>query len=146
MVQSLHLGVVSQQVQALAVGLPQEFHPWSEQQAISTILSVLSTHSAQEHTGVTTGSTSIYTRTHTHKKQAHADHLISALEKIHFCVHLCPSPLWSLDVVQILDVQDHLLGLPLSSLSLLLGQLQVSPDHILQRFDVHLTAKIEITL
>lgn len=50
MVQTLHLGVVSQQVQALAVRLPQELHPGSEQQAIGTILSVLSTHSAQEHT------------------------------------------------------------------------------------------------
>lgn len=54
------------------------------------------------------------------------------------------SPLWSLDVVQILDVQDHLLGLLLGCLSLLLRQLQVSPHHILQRFDIHLKAKIEI--
>lgn len=57
MVKTLHLGVVSEQVQALAVGLPKELHPRSEQQAISTILSVLSTHSAQEHAGVTTHST-----------------------------------------------------------------------------------------
>ena len=54
MVQALHLGVVPQQVQALAVGLPQELHPRSEQQAIGTILSVLSTHSTQENTKVTT--------------------------------------------------------------------------------------------
>ncbi len=59
MVQALHLGVVSQQVQALAVGLPQELHPGSEQETISTILSVLSTHSAQEHTKVTTSSVSM---------------------------------------------------------------------------------------
>lgn len=45
MVQALHFGVVSQQVQALAVGLPQELHPRSEKQAVSTILSVLSTYS-----------------------------------------------------------------------------------------------------
>lgn len=51
------------------------------------------------------------------------------------------SPFRSLDIVQILDVQDHLLGLLLCRLSLLLRQLQVSPDHILQRFDVHLEAK-----
>lgn len=62
MVQALHLGVVSQQVQALAVGLPQELHPRSEKQAISTILSVLSTHSAQEHTKITTNSMSIIYR------------------------------------------------------------------------------------
>lgn len=59
MVQAFHLGVVSQQVQALAVGLPQELHPGSEQQAICTILSVLSTHSTQEYTIVTTSSTSV---------------------------------------------------------------------------------------
>lgn len=56
MVQALHLGVVSQQVQALTVRLPQELDPGSEQQAISTILSVLSTHSAQEHTKIQTSS------------------------------------------------------------------------------------------
>lgn len=53
MVQSLYFGVVPKQVQALAVRLPQELHPGSEQQSISTILGVLSTHSTQEHTGVT---------------------------------------------------------------------------------------------
>lgn len=56
MVQALHLGVVSQQVQALTVRLPQELDPGSEQQAISTILSVLSTHSAQEHAKITMSS------------------------------------------------------------------------------------------
>lgn len=50
MVQALHFGVVSQQVQALAVGLPQELHPGSQKQAVSTILSVLSTYSTQKHT------------------------------------------------------------------------------------------------
>lgn len=50
MVQALHLGVVPQQVQALAVRFPQELHPGSEQQAVGTILSVLSTHSTQENT------------------------------------------------------------------------------------------------
>lgn len=59
MVQALHLGVVSQQIQALAVGLPQELHPGSEQQAICTILSVLSAHSAQQHANITTSSMSI---------------------------------------------------------------------------------------
>lgn len=59
MVQALHLGVVSQKVQALAVRLPQELHPRSEQQAISTILGVLPTHSAQEHTTITTSLMSI---------------------------------------------------------------------------------------
>ena len=57
MVQALHLGVVSQQVQALAVRLTQKLHPRSEQQAIRTILSVLTTHSTQEHTAITTSST-----------------------------------------------------------------------------------------
>ena len=56
------------------------------------------------------------------------------------------SPFRSLDVVQILNVQDHLLGLLLGSLSLLLRQLQVSPNHILQRLDVHLKAKTNIKL
>ena len=48
------------------------------------------------------------------------------------------SPLGGLDVVQVLDVQNHLLGLPLGGLSLLLGELQVRPNHILKRLDVHL--------
>lgn len=52
MVQPLHLGVVSQQVQALAVGFPQELNPGSEEQPISTILGVFSTHSTQEHTEI----------------------------------------------------------------------------------------------
>lgn len=56
------------------------------------------------------------------------------------------SPFRSLDVVQIFDVQDHLLGLLLGCLSLLLCQLQVSPNDILQRFDIHLKAKTSITL
>lgn len=59
MVQALHLGVVTQQVQALAVGLPQELHPGSEKKAIGTILSVLSTHSAQEHTKIIIKSMSV---------------------------------------------------------------------------------------
>lgn len=50
MVQALHLGVVSQQIQALTVRFPQELHPRSEEQSVSTILGVFSTHSAQEHT------------------------------------------------------------------------------------------------
>lgn len=50
MVQTLHFGVVPQQVQTLAIRLPQEFDPRSEQQAVSTVLSVLSTHSTQQHT------------------------------------------------------------------------------------------------
>lgn len=50
MVQALHFGVVSQEIQALAVGLPQELHPRSEKQAVSTILSVLSTYSTQKYT------------------------------------------------------------------------------------------------
>ncbi len=59
MVQALNLGVVSQQVQALPVRLPQELHPRGEQQAISTILSVLTTHSTQEHTEITKSSKSV---------------------------------------------------------------------------------------
>lgn len=51
MVKTLHFGVVPQQVQTLAIGFPQEFDPRSEQQAVSTVLSVLSAHSAQKHTG-----------------------------------------------------------------------------------------------
>ena len=50
MVETLHLGVVPQQVQALAVRLPEELHPRREQQTVGTILSVLTTHSAQKHT------------------------------------------------------------------------------------------------
>jgi len=53
MVQALHLGVVPQQIQTLAVGLPQELHPGGEQQAVGTILGVLSTDGAQEHTDAT---------------------------------------------------------------------------------------------
>lgn len=45
MVEALYFGVVSQQVQALAVRLPQELNPGSQKQAVGTILSVLSTYS-----------------------------------------------------------------------------------------------------
>ena len=48
------------------------------------------------------------------------------------------SPLRGLNVIQILDVQHHLLRLPLGGLSLLLSKLQVRPNHILKRLDVHL--------
>lgn len=64
MVQTLHLGVVPQQVQALTVGLPQELHPGSEQQAVGTVLSVLATHSAQQHTEITTNSLSVICGNH----------------------------------------------------------------------------------
>lgn len=50
MVEALHFRVVPQQVQTLAIRLPQEFDPWSEQQAVGTVLSVLSTHGAQQYT------------------------------------------------------------------------------------------------
>lgn len=60
--------------------------------------------------------------------------------------NLISSPFWSLDVVQILNVKDHLLGLLFSRLSLVLSQLQVSPDHILQRFYVHLKPKVNVRL
>lgn len=50
MVQALHFGVVSQQIQALTVRFPQELHPRSEEQSVCTILGIFSTHSAQEHT------------------------------------------------------------------------------------------------
>lgn len=52
MIQALHLGVVSKQIQALTVRFPQELHPRSEEQSVSTILGVFSTHSAQEHTEI----------------------------------------------------------------------------------------------
>lgn len=50
MVQALHFGVVSQQIQALTVRFPQELHPRSEEQSVCTILGIFSTYSAQEHT------------------------------------------------------------------------------------------------
>lgn len=53
---------------------------------------------------------------------------------------IASSPFRGLNVVQILDVQHHLLGLLLGCLSLLLRQLQVSSNHILQRFDIDLKA------
>lgn len=91
MVQALHFGVVPQQVQALAVGLPQELHPGSEQQAISTILSVLSTHSTQENTEVKTSSMFII-----HLKiimsSSHANYLIpSAVTAIYCITHNHPT-------------------------------------------------------
>lgn len=52
MVQALHLGVVSEQIQALTVRFPQKLHPRSEEQSVSTILGVFSTHSAQENTEI----------------------------------------------------------------------------------------------
>lgn len=50
------------------------------------------------------------------------------------------SPFRSLNVVQVLDVQNHLLGLLLGCLSLILRQLEVSSNHILQRLDIDLKA------
>lgn len=119
MVQTLHFGVIPQKVEALAVWLPQELHPWSEQEAIRTVLSVLSTHGAQEHA---VGLQQFRQRSPAHLTQ----HRRAA------------SPFWGLDVVQVLNVKDHLLGLFLGSLRLLFGQFQVCPHHILKGFDVNL--------
>lgn len=51
MVEALHLGVVPEQVQALSVRFPQEFDPGSQQQAVCSVLGILPTDSAQQHTG-----------------------------------------------------------------------------------------------
>ena len=51
LVEFLHWVVVSQQVQTLTVGFPQELHPWSQDGAVSTVLSVLTTDSAQQQAG-----------------------------------------------------------------------------------------------
>lgn len=47
-------------------------------------------------------------------------------------------PFWSLNIIQILNVQDHLLRLFFGSLCLVFCQFQVSSDNILQGFDVDL--------
>lgn len=67
-VEALHLGVVTQQVQALAVGFPQKFHPGSEQQTVCTILGVFTTHSAQKYTRITQGSQVIFELTELHRQ------------------------------------------------------------------------------
>ena len=48
LVQSLHSRVVSQQIQTLAVALPQKLDPWREDGTVSSVLGVLSTDSLQE--------------------------------------------------------------------------------------------------
>lgn len=54
-------------------------------------------------------------------------------------------PFRSLNVVQILDVQNHLLRLFFCCLGLLLCQFKVSPYYIFQRFDIHLKSVKTIT-
>lgn len=44
----------------------------------------------------------------------------------------CHAPLWGLNVIQILNVQHHLLRLLFGRLSLLLCKFQVGTNHILQ--------------
>lgn len=39
--------VILEQLQHVAIGLPEEFHPWSQQDTISPLLSSFSTNSAQ---------------------------------------------------------------------------------------------------
>lgn len=51
------------------------------------------------------------------------------------------APLWGLNVIQILNVQDHLLRLFFGRLGLLLCEFQVGTNHILQRLDIHLRGK-----
>lgn len=83
MVQPLHLGVVSQQVQALAVGFPQELNPGSEEQPIGTILGVFSTHSTQEHTEIIV-TTNIYS---IHRSMYPHDIFTCAIGTLHI-IHL----------------------------------------------------------
>lgn len=52
--------------------------------------------------------------------------------------HAAWLPFWSLNVIQILNVQNHLLGLSFGSLCLVFCQLQVGSDNILQWLDVDL--------
>lgn len=48
LVKSLYPGVVPEQIQTLAVALPQEFDPWRQDSSIRSILRVLSTHRLQQ--------------------------------------------------------------------------------------------------
>ena len=50
LVQFLHAVVVAQQVQALAVGLPEELDPGDQHDAIGARLGVLPAYSAQQET------------------------------------------------------------------------------------------------
>jgi len=46
MIQRLHMCIGAQKLQTLAIRLPQELDPWSENCAVTAVLSVLPTHSA----------------------------------------------------------------------------------------------------
>lgn len=46
MIQRLHMCIGAQKLQTLAIWLPQELDPWSENCAVTAVLSVLPTHSA----------------------------------------------------------------------------------------------------
>lgn len=48
LIESLHSRVVSQQVQTLAVALPQKLDPWREDGPVSSVLRVLSADSLQQ--------------------------------------------------------------------------------------------------
>ena len=50
LVEALHGRIVSKQVQALAIRLPQELHPWRQNSTICAVLLVLATDRAQEKT------------------------------------------------------------------------------------------------
>lgn len=132
MVKTLHFGVVPQQVQTLAIRLPQEFDPWREQQAVGTVLSVLPTHSAQQYTGQM--QFVCYSLTHYF--------FFSRSGSLKFPTNQrCHAPLRGLNVIQIFDVQHHLLGLLFGRLGLLLCKFQVGANHIFQRLDIHLRSK-----
>jgi hypothetical protein len=51
MIEGLDVGIDAQQLQTLAVWLPQKFYPWGENGAVTAVLGILPTHStATQHT------------------------------------------------------------------------------------------------